>query len=174
MTSDLDVKTVDIDVRYSISSSNIPKYSKILVPDDGSETSDKAINHAISISNFTGADIVILRIIENIDNLGDTSVSVSKDKEPDTESGFKHNIEGDLANAMEEKIKRCVEAGAKNKISYEIKTGNAADQVVKACEDKHYDLAVMTTSHLDSWLSSLFSDARKIISKINTPVLLVQ
>jgi hypothetical protein len=28
--------------------------------------------------------------------------------------------------AMEEKIKRCVEAGAKNKISYEIKTGNAA------------------------------------------------
>ena len=74
----------------------------------------------------------------------------------------------------QQKIKRCIEAGAKNKISYEIKTGNAADQVVKACEDTHYDLAVMTTSHLDSWLSSLFSDARKIISKINTPVLLVQ
>jgi hypothetical protein len=35
-------------------------------------------------------------------------------------------------------------------------------------------LAVMTTSHLDSWLNSLFSEARKIISKINTPVLLVQ
>jgi nucleotide-binding universal stress UspA family protein len=174
MTPNLDVKTVDVDVRYYISKSNIPKYSKILVPDDGKETSEKAINHAISISNFSGAEIVILRIIENIDNLGDTSVSVSKDKEPDTESGFKHNIEGELANAMEEKIKRCVEAGAKNKISYEIKTGNAADQVVKACEDKHYDLAVMTTSHLDSWLSSLFSDARKIISKINTPVLLVQ
>jgi hypothetical protein len=85
--------------------------------------------------------------------LGDTSVSVSKDKEPATESGFKHNIEGDLANAMEEKIKWCVEAGAKNKISYEMKAGNAADQVVKACEDTHYDLAVVTTSHLDSWLS---------------------
>jgi nucleotide-binding universal stress UspA family protein len=174
MTSDLDVKTVDVDVRYYISKSNIPKYSKILVPDDGKEISDKAINHAISISNFSGAEIVILRIIETIENLGDTSVSVSKDKEPDTESVLKYNIEGELANAMEEKIKRCVEAGAKNKISYEIKTGNAADQVVKACEDKHYDLAIMTTSHLDSWLSSLFSDARKIISKINTPVLLVQ
>jgi nucleotide-binding universal stress UspA family protein len=174
MTSDQNVKTVDVDVRYSISESNIPKYSKILVPDDGKEISDKAINHAIFISNFSGAEIVILRIIENIENLGDTSVSVSKDKEPHSESGFKHNIEGELANAMEEKIRRCVEAGAKNKISYEIKTGNAADQVVKACEDTRYDLAVMTTSHLDSWLSSLFSDARKIISKINTPVLLVQ
>jgi nucleotide-binding universal stress UspA family protein len=173
MNSDQNVKTVDVDVRYSISKSNIPKYSKILVPDDGKEISDKAINHAISISNFSGAEIVILRIIENIENLEDTSVSVSKNK-PATESGFKHNIEGELAKAMEEKIKRCVEAGAKNKISYEIKTGNAADQVVKVCEDTPYDLVVMTTSHLDSWLSSLFSDARKIISKINTPVLLVQ
>jgi len=174
MSSDQNVKTVDVDVRHTISKSNIPKYSKILVPDDGKEISDKAINHAISISNSSGAEIVILRIIENIEKMGDTSVSVSKNKEPDTESGFKHNMEGELVNAMEEKIKRCAEAGAKNKISYEIKIGNAADQVVKACEDTHYDLAVMTTSHLDSWLSSLFSDARKIISKINTPVLLVQ
>jgi nucleotide-binding universal stress UspA family protein len=172
MNSDQNVKTVDVDVRYSISKSNIPKYSKILVPDDGKEISDKAINHAISISNFSGAEIVILRIIENIEKMGDTSVNVSQ--EGRSASGFKHNMEGELANAMEEKIKRCVEAGAKNKISYEIKTGNAADQVVKVCEDTPYDLVVMTTSHLDSWLSSLFSDARKIISKINTPVLLVQ
>jgi nucleotide-binding universal stress UspA family protein len=174
MNSDQNVKTVDVDVRDTISKSNIAKYSKILVPDDGKEISDKAINHAIYISNFSGAEIVILRIIENIEKIGDTSVSVSKNKEPDTESGYKHNIEGELVNAMEEKIKKCAEAGAKNKISYEIKVGHAADQVVKACEDTHYDLVVMTTSHLDSWLRSLFSEARKIISKINTPVLLVQ
>jgi nucleotide-binding universal stress UspA family protein len=174
MNSDQNVKTVDVDVRDTISKSNIAKYSKILVPDDGKEISDKAINHAIYISNFSGAEIVILRIIENIEKMGDTSVSVSKNKEPDTESGYKHNIEGELVNAMEEKIKRCADAGAKNKISYEIKIGHAAEQLVKACDDTHYDLVVMTTSHLDSWLKSLFSEARKIISKINTPVLLVQ
>jgi nucleotide-binding universal stress UspA family protein len=174
MNSDQNVKTVDVDVRDTISKSNIAKYSKILVPDDGKEISDKAINHAIYISNFSGAEIVILRIIENIEKMGDTSVTVSKNKEPDTESGYKHNIEGELVNAMEEKIKRCADAGAKNKISYEIKIGHAAEQLVKACDDTHYDLVVMTTSHLDSWLKSLFSEARKIISKINTPVLLVQ
>jgi nucleotide-binding universal stress UspA family protein len=159
MYSHQNVGIADVEVQYSISKPSIPRYSKILVPDDGKEVSDKAINHAISISNFSGAEIVILRIIENIENLGDTSVSVSKDREPDTDtkSGLKYNVEGELAKAMEEKIKRCVEAGAKNKISYEIKTGNAADQVVKACEDTHYDLAVMTTSHLDSWLSSLLA-----------------
>lgn len=157
---------------YSISRSHIPSYSKILVPDDGKEMSDKALNHAISLSNLAGAEIVILRIIENMEKLGDISVSVSQTRE--TKNGFKHNIESDLINAMEEKIKKCVEAGAKNKISYEIKTGHAADQLVKACEETRYDLVVMTTSHLDSWLRSLFSEARKIISKIDTPVLLVQ
>jgi hypothetical protein len=42
---------------YSISKSNIPSYSKILVPDDGKEISDKALNYAISISNLSGAEI---------------------------------------------------------------------------------------------------------------------
>jgi nucleotide-binding universal stress UspA family protein len=181
--SDKDVKITYVDVHkdssskstdYSISKSNIHSYSKILVPDDGKEMSDKAVNHAISLSNLSGAEIVILRIIENIEKMGDTSVSVSQNKEPDTRGSFKHNIEGELVNAMEGKIKKCVEAGAKNKISYEIKVGHAADQVMKACEETRYDLVVMTTSHLDSWLRSLFSEARKIISKINTPVLLVQ
>ena len=180
MSSERDVKITYVDLHknssskstdYSISKSNIPSYSKILVPDDGKEMSDKALNYAISISNLSGAEIVILRIIENIEKMGDTSVSVSQNKEPD---GFKHNVKGELVIAMEEKIKRCVEAGAKNKISYEIRAGHAADQVMKACEETHYDLVVMTTSHLDSWLRSLFSEARKIISKINTPVLLVQ
>ena len=180
MSSEKDVKITYVDLHknsssestdYSISKSNIPSYSKILVPDDGKEMSDKALNYAISISNLSGAEIVILRIIENIEKMGDTSVSVSQNKEPD---GFKHNVKGELVIAMEEKIKRCVEAGAKNKISYEIRAGHAADQVMKACEETHYDLVVVTTSHLDSWLRSLFSEARKIISKINTPVLLVQ
>ena len=184
MSTDKDVKTTYVDVQedssskstdYSMAKSNIPSYSKILVPDDGKELSDKALNFAISLSNLSGAEIVILRIIENIEKLGDTSVSVSQSKEPDTKSGFKHNVEGELVIAMEEKIKKCVEAGAKNKMSYEIKVGgNPTKQIVKACEETRYDLVIMTTFHLDSWLRSLFSEARNIISKINTPVLLVQ
>jgi nucleotide-binding universal stress UspA family protein len=181
VSSEKDVKITYVDPHKDSSSksidyskSNIPSYSKILVPDDGKEMSDKALNYAISISNLSGAEIVILRIIENIEKMGDTSVSVSQNKEPDIKNGFKHNVKGELVIAMEEKIKKCVEAGAKNKISYEIRAGHAADQVMKACEETHYDLVVMTTSHLDSWLRSLFSEARKIISKINTPVLLVQ
>jgi hypothetical protein len=31
----------------------------------------------------------------------------------------------------------------------------------------------MASSHLDSWMRSLFSETRKIVSNINTPVLIV-
>jgi nucleotide-binding universal stress UspA family protein len=159
---------------YSISKSNVPSYTKILVPHDGKEMSDKALSHAVYLSNLSGAEIVILRIIEDVDKLGDTSVNVSqKNKAIDNQKGFEHNIQGELVNAMEQKIKKCVEAGSKNKISFEIKAGHVVDEVVKAGEEDNYDLIVMTTSHLDSWVRSLFSETRKIISNINTPVLII-
>jgi nucleotide-binding universal stress UspA family protein len=59
-------------------------------------------------------------------------------------------------------------------MSYEIKAGHAADEAAKACKETHYYLVVMTTSNLGSWLRSLFGEARKIMSKINKPVFLVQ
>jgi nucleotide-binding universal stress UspA family protein len=178
MSTDKDVKISYVDVQesssskstdYSMAKSNIPTFIKVLVPDDGKEISDKALNFAISLSNFSGAEIVILRIVENIEKVGDTSISVEE------KNGFRYYAGGELVTAMEKKIKKCAEAGAKNKISYEIKVGgNTTEQIVKACEETRYDLVIMTTFHLDSWLKSLFSGARKIISKINTPVLLVQ
>ena len=75
---------------------------------------------------------------------------------------------------MEEKIKKCAQAGSKNKISYQIKTGSTQEELVKECEQTKYDLIVMATSHLDSWMKSLFSETRKIISNLNIPVLIVQ
>ena len=73
---------------YSISKSNVPSYTKILVPHDGKVMSDKALSHAIYISNLSGAEIVILRIIEDIDKLGDTSVNISQNKAIDNQKGF--------------------------------------------------------------------------------------
>ena len=167
-------KATDID--YSISKTNIPSFRKILVPDDGKEISNKALNYAIYISNVSGAEIVILRVIGDVDKLGDTSVKVSQNDTTmkDNEKNLKRDVEGELVNAMEEKIKKCVQAGTKNKISYQIETGSTQEEILKACEKTKYDLVVMATSHLDSWMRSLFSETRKTISNINIPVLIVQ
>src|ERR671921_662644 len=114
-----DYSTEPTDVEYSISKSNIPTFSRILVPDDGKEISNKALSYAIYISNVSGAEIVILRVIGDVDKLGDTSVNVSQDsKAIKNNKVLKRNVEGELENAIEEKKKKCLQAGSKNKISY--------------------------------------------------------
>src|SRR5918995_5725599 len=173
---DYTTKSTESDVDYSISKTNMPSFRKILVPDNGKEISNKALSHAIYISNLSGAEIVILRVIEDVDKLEDTSVKVSQDDTTIKNNGrnLKRNVEGELVNAMEEKIRKCTQAGSKNKISYQIRTGSTQEEIVKECEQTKYDLVVMATSHLDSWMRSLFSETRKTISNINIPVLIVQ
>src|SRR5918992_548933 len=97
---DLTESTESRDIDYSISKSNFPSFRKILVPDDGKETSNKALNHAIHISNLSGAEIVILCVIGDVDKLGDTSVKVSQDgtTTKDSEKNLKRNVEGELVN----------------------------------------------------------------------------
>jgi nucleotide-binding universal stress UspA family protein len=87
---------------------------------------------------------------------------------------LKRDVKGELVDAMEEKIRKCAQAGSKNKISYLIETGSTQDEIVKECAKTKYDLIVMATSHLDSWMRSLFSETRKTISNISIPVLIVQ
>jgi nucleotide-binding universal stress UspA family protein len=40
------------------------KYQKILVPHDGTEMSDKALNHGAYLSKISGSEIVVLNVIE--------------------------------------------------------------------------------------------------------------
>ncbi|MGC2309625.1 MAG: universal stress protein [Nitrososphaeraceae archaeon] len=74
---------------------------------------------------------------------------------------------------MEAKIKQCTDAGSKGKIAYRLRTGHVVREIVNVCQETEYDLIIMTTTHLDSWLHSIFSETRKIISNIRTPVLII-
>ena len=162
--------------KYVISREDIPTFNKILVTDDGKDISNKALNYAISLSNSTKAEIVILRIIEDVEQL-DISVEGSKDVSENKKldnGNFERTIQGEIINSMEEKIKNCRAVGCDNKVSYKFLTGNRIDEIVKEINDNNYDLVVLTTTHIDSWFRSLFSDARKIISNINSPVLIIQ
>jgi nucleotide-binding universal stress UspA family protein len=190
-SSDLDKKYQSDDASLSnpdsIVKSNLPSLKKILVTYDGKDKSDKAINYSIYLSNLSGAEINILQVIENIDKFENTSLDVSNEKLTDksmtspssnaTEiksQDYSVNVEGKIIKSMEEKIKTIGNTGFKNKVSYKIRTGPAVDEIVNEVNESQYDLLVLSSSHLDSWIKSLFSDTRKIISNINTPVLLLQ
>jgi nucleotide-binding universal stress UspA family protein len=159
---------------YSISKNNIPSFNKILVTDDGKDISNKALNYGVALSNSTGAELTILRILEDVEKFDDVNVEgYSKDSQMDHQN-FHRNIKGEVIDAMEAKIKKCEEAGCKNKISYKFRAGKADDEIVNEINETNFDLLILTTSHIDSWVRSLFSDARKIISNVSIPILIIQ
>jgi nucleotide-binding universal stress UspA family protein len=157
-----------------ISKDNLPSFKKILVTDDGKDISNKALNYAVSLSNSTGAELHILRILKDVEKFGDVSLEGSHESSKIDNYNFHRHIKGDVIDAMEEKIKKCEAAGCKNKVSYKFLTGNVVDEIVNEIDNNNYDLVVMLTSHIDSWFSSLFSDVRKIITHISKPVLIIQ
>ena len=160
---------------YHISKDTIPSFKKILVTDDGKDISNKALNYAVALSNSTGAELHILHILKDVEKYGNISLEGSHEISQVDNKDFHRNIKGHVIDAMEEKIKRCQEAGCKNKVSYKFLTGNVVDEIVNEINNNNnYDLVVMLTYHIDFWFSSLFSDVRKIITHMSKPVLIIQ
>jgi len=167
----------------------IAPFNKILVTYDDSEKSDRAIKYAIYLSNISGAEITILQVLGNIDKLENSYLNVSNKKKEDAESkstfsnltheseindqNYSIHIEGDFVKSMEDKIKSIESTGFKNKVSYKIRSGFVVDEIAKETIESKYDLLIISSSHMDSWIKSLFSETRKIISNVDLPILLL-
>jgi nucleotide-binding universal stress UspA family protein len=129
-------------------------------------------NKPISLSNLSGAEIVLLRVVEDVDKIEGTSVNVGDSS--NTHDSLKRNVQGPFVDAMEDTIRKCKEAGCKNKILYKFRTGNnLVYEIADEIKTEGYDMVILTSSHIDSWIRSLFSNTRKIISNITIPVLVV-
>jgi nucleotide-binding universal stress UspA family protein len=178
--------------------SSIPQYKRILVPDDSSELSDKALSHAIYLSNVTGAEIVILNIVEDIGKIQPTTISATTTTTTKEEGGtgeggevevaakrttagaiddkkdIQITIEGHAEQIMEKRIRLCKEAGAKNQISYKMQTGkNPVEEILDLSENRNIDLIVMASSKVTSPILGLTSITREVIYGSKNPVLVI-
>jgi nucleotide-binding universal stress UspA family protein len=153
------------------------EYSRILVPHDGSGMADKALNHAIYLSKISGAEIVIIHVVEHMHSMDSSAVVVtSKERggEKDSQKGFEITVEGEVKRMIEQKIRLCQQAGVKSKVSYKVQTGKPVDEIVKLSEDLNTDLIVMASSRTPSLAKRLLgSITRKVIDSVEKPVLVV-
>lgn len=159
------------------SSDAIPKYKMILVPHDGSEISDKALNHAIYLSKVSDAEIIILNVLDRIGSKDSSAVLATmkrgEGERDKANSDLEITMEGGVKQMIEEKMKLCKEAGVKSKVSYKIQTGKPLDEIVKLSEEMNIDLVVMASSRIISSIRVLGSTTRKVISTIKKPVLVI-
>ena len=156
--------------------SSIPQYKKILVPDDGSEPSNKALGHAVYQSNSTGAEIVILNIVKNIDKIEPTTIEATtvKGTTGEINDEIQITLKGQAEQMVEQRIKQCKQAGAKNQISYRMQTGkNIADDILDLSEKMNIDLIIMASSKVTSPIMGLTSATRRVIDGTNRPVLVI-
>ncbi len=124
----------------------------------------------------------------NLDKLENSYIKVSnKKKDAESKSTFSDltgdseikdqnysvHIEGEIVKSMEDKIKAIENTGFKNKVSYKIRSGFVVGEITKETIESKYDLLIISSSHMDSWIKSLFSETRKIISNVDLPVLLL-
>ena len=167
------------------SSYSNPKYNRILVAHDGSENSDKALSHAVYLSNMSGAEIVILHILEHIHKMDSSALLATskggggakgkEDIEKSNKQDYEVRVEGEVKQIIEDKMKFCKQAGVKSQVSYKIQTGNPADEIVTVAEDMNIDLVVMASSRTSPSLARrlLGSTSRKVIDSVEKPLLVI-
>jgi nucleotide-binding universal stress UspA family protein len=176
-------ETSSVASQPQVSDANL-EYNRILVPHDGSQRSDKALNHAIYLSKISGAEIVIIYVVEHIHNVDSSAVLVTSKEEGEREDeqlekskkeNFEITVEGEVKEMIEARMRLCKQAGVKSQVSYKIQTGKPVDEIVKLSEDMNVDLIVMASGGKIPSLARrlLGSTTKRVIDNVEKPVLIV-
>jgi nucleotide-binding universal stress UspA family protein len=159
---------------------NVPdvRYNGILVPHDGSEKSDVALRHAIYLSKLSGAEIIILNVIEHVKDTDSSALIATSYAEQDDSDRpndkLKVTMYGGIKQMIEEKIRLCKQAGVKSQISYKIQTGKPpVDEIINVAQVMNVDLIIMVSSKITSSIKVHGSITRKVIDSANKPVLVI-
>ena len=138
------------------------QYERILIPHDGSEMSDRALRHALYLSKISGTEIVILHVLEHTDDLGKRRGELAL------------TMEGRIRQMLEERVRLCKKAGVRE-VSYIIRAGRPADEIVGVVGERYYDLIVMASSRISSTIRIILgSNAKKILDSVAKPTLLIR
>jgi nucleotide-binding universal stress UspA family protein len=180
----------------------VPEYSKILIPHDNTAMSDKALGHAIYLANATGAEIVILFVMENIDDISKSSLiaSINEDEKKNKvaqidkgkeimENTYSNNLtegnnesdanltitaHGEAKKMIVEKLNLCKASGAIGLVSYRLTTGRSVeDEIINLVNIGDADLIIMSSGTISSSIRSIGSTARKVIDNVDVPVLII-
>ena len=162
MSTNISSTSTNTNSDFSLLDSRI-RYERILVPHDGSEMSDRSLKHAVYLSKTCGAEIVILHVLERIGN------TLGKSKENLTTI-----TEADIRQLLEKRTELCKRAGVKE-ISYVIRGGRPADEIVNLIGERYYDLIVMASSRISSTMGIILgSNTKKILDSIAKPILVIR
>ncbi|MCS4541166.1 MAG: universal stress protein [Euryarchaeota archaeon] len=140
-------------------------YKNILVPTDGSEYSELAIPHAITIAKSTGAKITTLYVVDTSAFAGIPAGGVWENMRKLLQEEGKRAV----ARAKEITEKEGIEA------STTIEEGSPADKIVEVAKNEDADIIIMGTAGKTGFNRFLLgSVAEKVVRGAPCPVMVVR
>lgn len=138
-------------------------YNQVLVPTDGSEASQRATEHAVSIADRQGATLHVLHVVD-----------AGPDSTPDGRGGLNAD---DLRKGGESAIEAVTERAERAGVAVEtfVDAGVAYQSIVEYVDTNDIDLVVMGTrgrSGIHRFL--LGSVAEKVLRTVDAPVMTVR
>jgi len=147
-------------------------YKKILMPHDGSEMSDKALEHAAYIAKISGADLVILNVIET--EIMPPSFTLAFLEPGSSLDQAREKLRNRMEGGVKQRVQRSKEIVGKDaRISYVVAAGKPVDEITKTAEEGNYDLLIMGSSRITSSVRILGSTVRKVLDSVRKPVLVI-
>lgn len=145
--------------------------SKILVPSDGSKTSQKAAEYAVDLAKHLKASIIALSVIDKrFIIITQTMPETARRTIETTEDYLREAAEG-YAGAIK---KLCDKSGVASKIF--IKTGHPVEEIVKQAKKSKANLIVMGSSGMSALSATILgSVSYGVAHKISSiPILIVK
>ena len=146
-------------------------YHRILLPTDGSENAKRAGKHAIWIADASGADIIVLNVIEPyypqisaLPNFSEVVFDELREEGKNAVESFKQDLELNQCNGICKNIR----------LTTKINEGKAYLEILKTIKKENIDLVVIGASGrhgLDRFL--LGSVTERVVREANVPVLVV-
>jgi nucleotide-binding universal stress UspA family protein len=150
------------------------KYSTILVPHDGSEMSEKAVEESIKFAKIFGSEIMILYVVDERYAPPSSLLSFISNRTSlkEAKNELKRVLETGAQAMLDKTASKIKEDGIKSKII--IRVGSPAKEIVETAREIKCDIIIMGSRSLKSGrLRALGSVARKVAEIASCPVMLV-
>ena len=147
--------------------------SKILVPHDGTEMSDRALAKAVELAKAFNAQITLLNVIEQIP----IPPSIMLGSDPVLIKRARRSVMRELEQGWNKLAELKGHDLEKDKVSTasDCLVGNAADQILRYSKNNKIDIIIMASARLKglSKLRALGSVTRKVSEMADCPVLII-
>lgn len=148
---------------------------KILVPLDGSEPADKALDFALDLAEKYSADIVLLTVVPYVGMPLLPPVAGVQPTPPAAVDTYLKELKASHEKVLSEALKKAKKIKPNLKVSAKLFVGRPADKIVETAKEGNFDIIVMGSRGLGGVKEFLLgSVSDRVADEAACPVLIVK